>query len=223
MWRILISIAMFVPGFMFHNRENISFLSDTFQSPVWGYIELPFFLIVYAIIGWDILWRSIRNISKGQVFDENFLMSVATIGAFCLGEYAEGVAVMLFYQVGEWFQSYSVSRSRRSIADLMDIRPDYANVMRNGTLVQVDPEEVLVGDIIVVKPGERIPLDGVVEEGRSALDTSALTGESVPRDVSVVGGTTGQTSRIISPSSSNSRNCCVSILGVASGTFYAAY
>jgi len=185
LWRILISIALFVPGFMFHNRENISLFSGTFQAPVWGYLELPFFVIIYAIIGWDILWRSIRNISKGQVFDENFLMSVATVGAFCLGEYAEGVAVMLFYQVGEWFQSYSVSRSRRSIADLMDIRPDYANVMRNGTLVQVDPEEVLVGDIIVVKPGERIPLDGVVEEGRSALDTSALTGESVPRDVSV--------------------------------------
>ena len=148
-------------------------------------LELLLFLIPYAIIGWDILWKAARNISRGQVFDENFLMSIATIGAFFLGEYAEGVAVMLFYQVGELFQSHAVSKSRRSIADLMDIRPDYANVMRNGALVQVDPEEVAVGDIIVVKPGERIPLDGVITDGYSTLDTSALTGESAPRDVEV--------------------------------------
>ncbi len=148
-------------------------------------LELLLFLIPYAIIGWDILWKAARNISRGQVFDENFLMSIATIGAFFLGEYAEGVAVMLFYQVGELFQSYAVSKSRRSIADLMDIRPDYANVMGEGVLVQVDPEEVAVGDTIVVKPGERIPLDGVITEGYSTLDTSALTGESAPRDVEV--------------------------------------
>lgn len=187
LWRILISVALFIPGLLIHYRASAVNLPrlEFLQSSLLDTIEFPLFIIIYVIIGWDILWRSARNISKGQVFDENFLMSVATIGAFFLGEYAEGVAVMLFYQVGEWFQSYAVSRSRRSIAELMDIRPDHANVMRNGTLIQVDPDEVVVGDIIVVKPGERIPLDGIVEEGRSVLDTSALTGESAPRDVSV--------------------------------------
>ena len=129
------------------------------------------------------LWRAIRNIKNGQVFDENFLMSVATVGAFGCGEYPEAVAVMLFYQVGELFQSVAVDRSRKSISALMDIRPDYANMERNGELVQVDPEEVSVGDVIVVKAGERVPLDGTVLEGTSSLDTAALTGESLPRDV----------------------------------------
>ena len=141
------------------------------------------YLAPYLVIGWDVLWRAIRNIKNGQVFDENFLMAVATVGAFGCGEYREGVAVMLFYQVGELFQSVAVDRSRRSISDLMDIRPDYANVEREGQLVQVDPEEVSVRDTILVKPGERIPLDGVVTEGSSTLDTAALTGESVPREV----------------------------------------
>lgn len=141
------------------------------------------YLIPYGIIGWDVLWRAIRNIKNGQVFDENFLMAVATVGAFGCGEYPEAVAVMLFYQVGELFQSVAVDRSRKSIAALMDIRPDYANMERNGELVQVDPEEVSVGDVIVVKAGERVPLDGTVLEGTSSLDTAALTGESLPRDV----------------------------------------
>ena len=143
----------------------------------------PLFLIPYLVIGWDVLWTAVRNIKNGQVFDENFLMSVATIGALVIGEYAEGVAVMVFYQVGELFQSVAVHRSRQSISDLMDIRPDYANVERDGQLVQVDPEEVQVDDIIVIKAGERVPLDGTVLEGASALDTAALTGESLPRDV----------------------------------------
>ena len=141
------------------------------------------YLIPYGIIGWDVLWRAIRNIKNGQVFDENFLMSVATVGAFGCGEYPEAVAVMLFYQVGELFQSVAVDRSRKSISALMDIRPDYANIERDGELVQVDPEEVAVGDTIIVKAGERVPLDGTVLEGTSSLDTAALTGESLPRDV----------------------------------------
>ena len=141
------------------------------------------FLIPYGIIGWDVLYRAVRNIKNGQVFDENFLMAVATVGAFGCGEYPEAVAVMLFYQVGELFQSVAVDRSRKSISALMDIRPDYANIERNGELVQVDPEEVAVGDTIVIKAGERVPLDGTVLEGASALDTAALTGESLPRDV----------------------------------------
>ena len=141
------------------------------------------YLIPYGIIGWDVLWRAIRNIKNGQVFDENFLMSVATVGAFGCGEYPEAVAVMLFYQVGELFQSVAVDRSRKSISALMDIRPDYANMERDGELVQVDPEEVPVGGVIVVKAGERVPLDGTVLEGTSSLDTAALTGESLPRDV----------------------------------------
>ena len=141
------------------------------------------YLIPYGIIGWDVLWRAIRNIKNGQVFDENFLMSVATVGAFGCGEYPEAVAVMLFYQVGELFQSVAVDRSRKSISALMDIRPDYANMERNGELVQVDPEEVSVGAVSVIKAGERVPLDGTVLEGTSSLDTAALTGESLPRDV----------------------------------------
>ncbi len=146
---------------------------------------LAVYLICYVVIGWDIVWKAVTNIMHGQVFDENFLMTVATIGALFLGEYAEGVAVMLFYQVGELFQSYAVSKSRRSISGLMDIRPDYANVVRDGEIVEVDPDEVAIGEIIVVKAGERVPLDGVVTEGASSLDTSALTGESLPREVEI--------------------------------------
>ena len=152
-------------------------------APVEGIIKLVLFLIPYAVIGWDVLWKAIRNIAHGQVFDENFLMALATVGAFVIGEYPEGVAVMLFYQVGELFQSYAVGRSRQSIAALMDIRPDYANIEQDGKLVQVDPEDVAVGDTIVIKAGEKIPLDGVVLDGVSAVDTAALTGESLPRDV----------------------------------------
>jgi Cd2+/Zn2+-exporting ATPase len=143
------------------------------------------YLVPYAVIGWDVLWRAVRNIANGQVFDENFLMALATVGAFGTAEYAEAVFVMLFYQVGELFQDYAVGRSRQSIAALMDIRPDYANVEENGALQQVDPEDVAVGSVIVVKPGERVPLDGTVVEGFSSLDTAALTGESVPRDAGV--------------------------------------
>ena len=149
--------------------------------PPWG--EFLLYLLPYALIGWDILWKAIRNIKNGQVFDENFLMALATVGAFGCGEYREGVAVMLFYQVGELFQSVAVSRSRASIAQLMDIRPDSANVERDGQVITVDPEEVTVDDIIVIRAGERVPLDGTVVEGASALDTAALTGESMPRDV----------------------------------------
>ena len=144
----------------------------------------PLYLIPYAIIGWDILWKAVRNILNGQVFDENFLMALATVGAFATGEYAEAVFVMLFYQTGELFQDYAVGKSRQSIAALMDIRPDVANLeLEDGSLEEVDPEDVEVGAVIVVKPGERVPLDGEVLEGSSALDTAALTGESVPRDV----------------------------------------
>ncbi len=152
--------------------------------PLEGLWRLPLYLIPYFVIGWEILWKAIRNIAHGQVFDENFLMCVATVGALVLGEYSEAVGVMLFYQVGELFQSYAVGKSRQSIAQLMDIRPDSANVERDGQIVQVDPEEVAIGETIVVRPGEKVPLDGVVLEGASALDTAALTGESVPRDVS---------------------------------------
>lgn len=152
--------------------------------PLEGYYRLLFFLPAYFIIGGDVLRKAVRNISRGQVFDENFLMCIATIGAFFVGDYSEGVAVMIFYQVGELFQNYAVNRSRASITSLMDIRPDYANVERNGELIQVDPEEIEVGERIVVRPGEKIPLDGIVREGNSMVDTSALTGESVPRTLS---------------------------------------
>ena len=151
--------------------------------PLSGWGRLAAFLVPYAVIGWDVLWRAVRNIAHGQVFDENFLMALATVGALAIGEYPEAVFVMLFYQVGELFQSYAVDRSRKSIASLMDIRPDYANIETEDGLKQVDPEEVAVGDAIIIKAGERIPLDGVVLEGTSALDTAALTGESLPRQV----------------------------------------
>lgn len=180
--RIIVAAVLFFAG---------SFL----QLP--EYVEMGVFLGCYAVVGWDIVWKAITNILHGQVFDENFLMTIATIGALILGEHSEGVAVMLFYQVGEWFQSYAVSKSRKSIASLMDIRPDYANVEQDGKLVQVDPDGVQIGSTIVVKPGERIPLDGTILKGFSALDTSALTGESVPREVEpgmeVISGCINQT------------------------------
>ena len=158
--------------------------------PYQGLWRFALFLPAYFVIGWDVLWKAARNIAHGQVFDENFLMALATVGAFCTGffgqgEYPEAVFVMLFYQVGELFQSYAVGKSRKSIASLMDIRPDYANVEEGGRLVRVDPDEVEIGTVIVVQPGEKIPIDGVVTGGSASLNTSALTGESLPRDVKV--------------------------------------
>ena len=170
--------------------------------PYQGGWRFLLFLPAYFVIGWDVLWKAAKNIAHGQVFDESFLMAIATVGAFCTGffgegEYPEAVFVMLFYQVGELFQSYAVGKSRKSISQLMDIRPDYANIEQDGQLIQVDPEDVAVGDSIFIKAGERIPLDGVVLEGASAVDTAALTGESLPRDVQpgdeVISGCVNQT------------------------------
>lgn len=167
--RILIGAAVYAFGILYKTNHSM--------------VSFVIFLIAFVITGGDIVIKAIKNIFHGQVFDENFLMSIATIGAFSIGDYAEGVAVMLFYQVGELFQSYAVDRSRKSIASLMDIRPDYANVQRGEVLEKVDPDEVKIGDVIVVKAGEKIPLDAEVIEGNSMVDTSALTGESVPREV----------------------------------------
>lgn len=153
--------------------------------PVKGYVRFGLYMIPYFVIGYDILKKAGKGILNRQIFDENFLMAVATIGAIALGDYKEGTAVMLFYQIGELFQSYAVGKSRRNISDLMDIRPDYANVEKDGELEQVDPDEIEIGTVIVVQPGEKVPIDGVVVEGTSSLNTSALTGESVPREVSV--------------------------------------
>ena len=146
-------------------------------------LNLALYFIAYLIVGGDVVLRALRNIARLQVFDENFLMFIATVGAFLIGEYPEAVGVMLFYQIGELFQDYAVDKSRKSIAELMNIRPDYANVKRNGEIITVDPDDVLIGEEIVIRPGERIPLDGVVVEGSSMLDTSSLTGEAVPREV----------------------------------------
>ena len=153
--------------------------------PVKGYVRFGLYMIPYLVIGYDILKKAGKGILNRQIFDENFLMAVATIGAIALGDYKEGTAVMLFYQIGELFQSYAVGKSRRNISELMDIRPDYANVEKDGELEQVDPDEIEIGTVIVVQPGEKVPIDGVVVEGTSSLNTSALTGESVPREVSV--------------------------------------
>ena len=153
------------------------------QLPVEGYVRFLLFMILYLVIGYDILKKAFKGILNRQVFDENFLMAVATVGAIVLGNYTEGVAVMLFYQIGELFQSYAVGKSRRNISELMDIRPDYANIERDGKLEKVDPDEVEIGSVIVVQPGEKIPIDGVVTEGKTTLNTSALTGESLPREV----------------------------------------
>lgn len=168
-WRILASSVIYVMAMAFNKLpEDIRFI---------------LFGLSYIIVGWDILWKAIRNVLRGQAFDENFLMGIASLGAFFIGEYPEGVAVMLFYQIGELFQDYAVEKSRRSIAEVMDIRPEYANVKKGNSLVRLDPDEVVVGDIIVVKAGEKVPLDGRVIEGNAMIDTSALTGESVPRDI----------------------------------------
>ena len=150
--------------------------------PAEGWLQFALYMIPYLVIGYDILKKAVKGILNRQVFDENFLMAVATVGAIALGDYKEGVAVMLFYQIGELFQSYAVGKSRRNISELMDIRPDYANVEQDGELVQVDPDEVEIGTVILVKPGEKIPIDGIVVEGASSLNTSALTGESLPRE-----------------------------------------
>lgn len=171
LWRIIIGAAVLATAILLSLNNE--------------WLQIALFIISYIIVGGDVVKRAVKNIFKGQVFDESFLMSIATIGAFFIGEYPEGVAVMLFYQVGELFQSYAVGKSRKSIASLMDIRPDYANVKKGDELVKVDPDEVQIGDIIVIKAGEKIPLDGKVIEGSSMIDTSALTGESVPREVEV--------------------------------------
>lgn len=147
------------------------------------YVGLVLFIVSYLIAGYDVVWRALLNIFRGKVFDENFLMTLATVGAFCIGEYHEAVAVMLFFQVGELFQSYAVGKSRKSISELMDIRPDYANVVKDGEVIQVDPYDVMIGDFILIRPGEKVPLDGVVKEGFSTIDTKALTGESLPGDI----------------------------------------
>lgn len=168
--RILVSLALLIVAALL---------------PLQGWARLAVFLVPYALIGWDVLWEAVTSLLRGQMLDENFLMGIATVGALFVGEYAEAVAVMLFYQVGELFQSYAVGKSRKSIAALMDIRPDYANMERDGELIQVDPDEVQVGDEIVIKAGEKVPLDGVIVAGRSALNTVALTGETLLRDVGV--------------------------------------
>lgn len=173
--RIIAAFLIYIPLFAASHKGAMEGLS----APV----NFAVFLVPYLVIGWDIVYKAVRGIVNGQVFDENFLMTIATFGAFGVGEYSEAVAVMLFYQVGELFQSYAVSRSRQSIADLMDICPEYANLEKDGELVQADPDDVEIGDIIVIKPGERVPLDGRVISGESMVDTSALTGESVPRRV----------------------------------------
>lgn len=173
--RIIIAAVIFAAGlFIPHTVERFS---------AWGIVRLCVFAAAYLTAGWDVLWKAVRNIAHGQIFDENFLMAIASIGAMIIGEYSEGSAVMIFYQVGELFQSIAVGKSRKSISDMMDINPEYANVERGGELEQVEPEEVEIDEIIVVKPGERVPLDGVVTSGASGLNTSALTGESVLRDV----------------------------------------
>lgn len=171
LWRIIIGAAVLATAVLLNLNNE--------------WLQTALFIISYIIVGGDVVKKAVKNIFKGQVFDENFLMSIATIGAFFIGEYPEGIAVMLFYQVGELFQSYAVGKSRKSIASLMDIRPDYANVKKGDELVRTDPDEVQIGDIIVIKAGEKIPLDGKVIEGSSMIDTSALTGESVPREVEV--------------------------------------
>ncbi len=186
--RILLAIALFVAAYAIETFVPLEALLGSRAAALWA--EFGLFAVPYVIAGYDVVAKAVRNIGHGQVFDENFLMTVATLGAFALVLFpdsephmAEGAAVMLFYQVGELFQSYAVGKSRESIAELMDIAPDYANVMRDGALLQVDPYEVAVGDVIVVKAGERVPLDGVVLDGSSQLDTAALTGESVPREI----------------------------------------
>lgn len=174
--RIIIAAVIFAAGLFIPEGERF--------SVIW-FVRLGVFLAAYFTVGWDILWRAVRNIAHGQVFDENFLMTIASVGAMVIGEYSEGVAVMIFYQVGELFQSVAVGKSRKNIADMIDINPEYANVERDGTVSEIEPDEVETGEIIVVKPGEKIPLDGEVVFGASGLNTAALTGESALREVTV--------------------------------------
>ncbi len=187
--RILVSAVLFAALMILGNM-----LPDTW------YVKTALYLVPYIVIGWDILWKAIRGILSGQFLDENFLMSIASVGAFAIGEYPEAVAVMLFYQVGTLFEEYAVGKSRKSIAALMNIRPDFAYLERDGEIAEVDPDEVAIGDIIVVRAGEKIPLDGVIIEGETSVDTSALTGESLPRDLTtgdaVVSGTVNLSGRI---------------------------
>lgn len=187
--RILISSSIML-ALQFMSAEIFSQVDTYLFQSAGRWIRLALYLIDYLIIGYDILKKAVKGIMNKKVFDENFLMAVATVGAMALaiyknGDYVEAIAVMLFYQIGEWFQSYAVGKSRRNISDLMDIRPDYANVERNGKLEQVDPDEVRIGSVIVVQPGEKVPIDGIITEGVSSLNTSALTGESLPRAANV--------------------------------------
>lgn len=207
--RIIVALVLFLAILI---TDKIIVLGDVFEGPAAWVFPFCLYLAVYLIIGYDVLWRAIRNIAHGQVFDENFLMCVATLGAFALSIYRgatgqeiegfdEACAVLLFYQVGEWFQSYATGRSRKSISALMDIRPDYANIVRaDGTTEKVDPSEVKIGDTILINPGEKVPLDGVIIKGISTLDTKALTGESLPRDVEagveVISGCVNLTSQL---------------------------
>ena len=207
--RILIALVLFAAVFI---ADKIVYLGGVFESPAAWVFPFCLYLAVYLIIGYDVLWRAIRNIAHGQVLDENFLMCLATLGAFALAIYRgvtmpdniegfdEACAVLLFYQIGEFFQEYATGKSRKSISALMDIRPDYANVKRGNGTERVDPEEVKVGEVIVVNPGEKVPLDGVVVKGTSALDTKALTGESLPRDIAcgdeIVSGSVNLTSQL---------------------------
>ena len=208
---LILFFAVFIPDKLAGVVPGMTPLGEVFDSPAAWVFPFCLYLVVYLLIGYDVLWRAVRNIAHGQVFDENFLMCVATLGAFALAIYRgatgqeiegfdEACAVLLFYQVGEFFQDYATSRSRKSISGLMDIRPDYANLLRGGKAERVDPGEVAVGEVIVVNPGERIPLDGVILRGASALDTRALTGESVPRDAGegeeVISGCVNLTSRL---------------------------
>ena len=208
---LVLFLAIFIPDKLGGVLPGMKPLGEVFSGPAAWVFPFCLYLVVYLLIGYDVLWRAARNIARGQVFDENFLMCVATLGAFALAIYRgatgqeiegfdEACAVLLFYQVGEFFQDYATGRSRKSIATLMDIRPDYANVLRGGRAERVDPGEVAVGEVIVVNPGERIPLDGVILRGASALDTRALTGESAPRDAGegeeVISGCVNLTSRL---------------------------
>ena len=168
---LIIGAVIYIVALFYKNSENL--------------LSVILFGVSYLIIGGNVLLSAIKNIFRGQVFDENFLMSIATIGAFFIGEYPEAVAVMLFYQIGEVFQGYAVNKSRKSISSLMNIRADYANLLKEDTEIKVSPEEVNINDVIVIKPGERVPLDGIILEGTSFIDTSALTGESIPREVTV--------------------------------------
>ena len=176
--RIIVALVVFIACEIAEKLIHLNGVWDTV-------VKAAMFAVPYLMAGYDVLLKAIKNISKGHVFDENFLMAVATVGAYGTGEFGEAAAVMLFYQVGEWFQKYAVNRSRASITDLMNIMPEYANIEKDGQIVQVEPETVAIGDIIIVQPGEKVPLDGTVIEGETFVDTAALTGESVPRKLSV--------------------------------------